>query len=73
MRLTGSKAERIASVVFGTLLLAVQVPQIPKLPLPVNGQAVGYDAMWVLITGAGIWLLLYGVGVVRRKSNVSEL
>lgn len=69
MKFTGSKAERIVAVLFGALLMAVQLPQIPKLPLPVYGQAVGYDLAWVFITGTGVWLILYGLGLIKKKTK----
>jgi hypothetical protein len=65
------KVERIGSAMSGTLLLVVLVPQIPKLPSPVNAQAAVYDAWWAVAMGSGIWLLLYAVGVVRRKSKAA--
>ncbi len=67
MKFTGSKAERIVALLFGALLLLVQLPQIPKMPLPLYPQAVGFDLAWVLITGAGVWLVLYGLGMIRKK------
>ena len=66
MKFTGSKAKRIVAVLFGALLLVIQLPQIPKLPLPLYAQAVGFDLAWLLITGAGLWLTLYGLGLIRR-------
>ena len=72
MKFSGSKAERIIAVVFGALLLAVQLPQIPKLPLPVYAQAVGYDLAWALITGAGVWLVLYGLGLIKKKPKPNQ-
>jgi hypothetical protein len=72
MKFTGSKAERIVAVLFGALLLLVQLPQIPKLPLFLYGQAVGFDLAWVLITGAGVWLVLYGLGMIRKKPKPNQ-
>jgi hypothetical protein len=69
MRLTGSKGERVAAVVLGALLLVVQLPQIPKLPPPLSGQAVGFDFVWVLLTGIGVWLVLYGLGMIRKNAK----
>jgi hypothetical protein len=69
MKLTGSKGERIAALVLGGFLLLVQLPRIPKLPLPFTAETLGYDAVWALITGAGVWLVLYGLGLVRKKAK----
>jgi hypothetical protein len=72
MKFTGSKAERIAALLLGALFLAVQLPQIPKLPLGLYGEAVGYDLAWVLITGTSVWLVLYGLGIIRKKPKPNQ-
>ena len=47
---------------FGGFLLVVQLIDLPKVPRPVNGRVLGYDLAWHAIFGAGVWLLLYGLG-----------
>jgi hypothetical protein len=71
MKLTGSKGERIAALVLGGFLLLVQLPRIPKLPLPFTAETLGYDAVWALITGAGCgWCYMALVWFERRLSEV---
>ncbi|HLJ42226.1 MAG TPA: hypothetical protein VKT50_12130 [Candidatus Acidoferrales bacterium] len=62
---------RVLAALFGGLLVLVQLSNILKLPFPSYAQAVGFDLAWILILVAGVYLLLWGLGVklTRKKAN----
>jgi hypothetical protein len=69
MKFTGSRGQRIASLALGGFLVVVQLIDLPQVPRPVNRHTFGYDLAWNAIFAAGVWLLLYGLGVVGRKKS----
>jgi hypothetical protein len=67
MKLTGSKTERIVAGVFGALLLLGAFNMSP--PFPSGAEGVGFYLVWLAMTGAGIWLVLYASGLVHKKKT----
>jgi len=61
--------KRVLALILGGLFGYVQLAEIPKLPAPVNGEAFGFDAAWVVILGGSVLLLAYGVGLYPRAKK----
>jgi hypothetical protein len=66
-----SKPKLVSAIVFGALLLVVQLIRIPELPVPFSPEAVGFDIAWVAVFALSIWLLWFGLR--RRVTSVVGL
>jgi hypothetical protein len=59
--------------IFGALLTFVQLGNISHVRVPTNGEAVGYDFVWILVLAAGVYMLLYAFGLKGAKKNCPEV
>jgi hypothetical protein len=58
---------RLLALVFGLFFVVICIRRLPKLPLPDNAEAVGYDLFWLAVMGFTTYLLVYGARLFARS------
>jgi hypothetical protein len=63
----GDHMMKAAALVLGAILVLVQLHGITDLVSPLYAEGLGYDLVWVVVMSTGLYMLLFGLGVVGKR------